>query len=44
MLKTILGSAQVNSGENTELNKQSHAKFWLTWIKYGTVLYLFFKL
>ena len=26
--RTILGSAQVNSGKNTEINKQSHVKFW----------------
>ena len=31
--------AQVNSGENTEINKQSHVKFWLNWIKYGAVSY-----
>ena len=39
MFKTILGSAQVNLGENTEINKQSHVKFWLNWIKYGAVSY-----
>ena len=39
MFKTILGSAQVNSGENTEINKQSHVKFWLNWMKYGAVSY-----
>ena len=39
MFKTILGSAQVNSVENTEINKQSHVKFWLNWIKYGAVSY-----
>ena len=39
MFKIILGSAQVNSGENTEINKQSYVKFWLNWIKYGAVLY-----
>ena len=39
MFKTILGSAQVNSGENTEINKQSHVKFELNWKKYGAVSY-----
>ena len=39
MFKIILGSAQVNSGENTEINKQSHVKFWLNWIEYGAVSY-----
>ena len=39
MFKTILGPAQVNSGENTEINKQSHVKFWMNLIKYGTVSY-----
>ena len=24
-------------GENTEINKQLHVKFWLNWIKYGAV-------
>ena len=28
MFKKILGSAQVNSWENTEINKQSYVKFW----------------
>ena len=32
--RTILGSTQVNSGENPKINKQSHVKFWLNWIKY----------
>ena len=39
MFKTISGSAQLNSGENTKINKQSHLKFWLNWIKYGAVSY-----
>ena len=26
-------------GENTEINKQSHVKFWLNWIEYGAVSY-----
>ena len=39
MFKTILGSAQVNSGQNTEIIKQSHVKFWLNWINYEAVLY-----
>ena len=29
MFRTILGSAQVNSDKNTEINKQLHVKFWL---------------
>ena len=28
MLRTILGSDQANSVKNTEINKQSHVKFW----------------
>ena len=28
MFKSILGSTQVNFGENTEINKQSHVKLW----------------
>ena len=39
MFKTILGSAQVNSRQNTEINKQSHVKFWLNWMKYEHVSY-----
>ena len=38
-VKTILGSAQVNLGENTEINKQSHVKFWLHWMKYEAISY-----
>ena len=38
MFKTILWSAQVK-GKNTEINKQSHIKFWLNWIEYGAVSY-----
>jgi hypothetical protein len=30
MLKTILGSAQVNLGENIKIKKQSHVKVWLS--------------
>ena len=39
MFKTILGSAQVNLRENTEINKQPHLKFWLDWIKHWAVSY-----
>ena len=35
----ILSWAQVNLGQNTDINKQSNAKFWLNWIKYGAVSY-----
>ena len=28
-------------GENTEINKQSHVKFWLNWKKYGAVPLLY---
>ena len=28
--RTILDSAQVNLGKKTEINKQSHVKFWLS--------------
>ena len=28
MFRSILGSDKVNSGKNTEINKQSHFKFW----------------
>ena len=28
MFRTILGSNQANLGKNTEINKQSHVKFW----------------
>ena len=28
MFRTILGSDQVNSVKNTEINKQLHVKFW----------------
>ena len=31
----------VRTGKNTEINKQSHVKFWLNWRKYETVSYLF---
>ena len=27
--RTILGSAQVNLGENTEINKKTNVEFWL---------------
>ena len=37
MFRTIFGATQVNSGENTKVNKQSLAMFWLNWIKYGSV-------
>ena len=39
MFETILDSAQVNSGQNTEIKKQSNDKFLLNWIKYGAVSY-----
>ena len=29
----------VKTGKSTEINKQSHVKFWLHWIKYGAVSY-----
>ena len=29
----------VKTGKSTEINKQSHIKFWLNWIKYGAVSY-----
>ena len=35
----MLGSSQVNSGENTEINKQLHVKHWLNWKKYEAILY-----
>ena len=41
MFITILGSDQVNSGKNTEINKQSHVMFWFYRKKYGAVSYLF---
>ena len=37
--RTILGSDQVSSGKNTEINKQSHVKFWFNRKKYGAVSY-----
>ena len=40
MFRTILGSDQVNSGKNTEINKQSYVKFWFIRKKYGAVSYL----
>ena len=40
MFRTILGSDQVNSCKNTEMNEQLHVKFWFN-RKYGTVSYLF---
>ena len=39
--KTIFGATQVNSGENTKVNKQSLVKFWPNWRKYGVVSYSF---
>ena len=39
--RTILGLAQVNSGEKTDINKQSLVKFWMNWIEYGAVSYSF---
>ena len=33
MFRTILGSAQVNSGENTEIKKQSHENILAWWNK-----------
>ena len=35
MFRTIVGSDQVNSGKNTEINKQLHVKFWFNRKKYG---------
>ena len=40
MLRTILGSDQVNSGKNKEINKQSHNKFWFNRKKYEAVSYI----
>ena len=40
MVITILGTDQVNSGKNTEINKQLHVKFWFN-KKYGADSYLF---
>ena len=31
----------VRTGKYTEINKQSDVKFWLNWIKYGSVSYSF---
>ena len=41
MFRTILGSDQANSVKNTEINKQSHFKFWFNRKKYGAVSSLF---
>jgi hypothetical protein len=30
----------IKTGKNTEINKQSDVKFWLSWRKYGAVSYL----
>ena len=38
-IRTEQFQAQVNLGQNTEINKKSHVKFWLNWIKYGAVSY-----
>ena len=35
MSRTIFGATQVNSGENTKVNKQSLVMFWLNWIESG---------
>ena len=35
--KTIL---MITSCKNTEINKQSYAKFWFNWIRFGAVSYL----
>ena len=35
--RTILGLDQANLGKNTEINKQSHVKFWFNRKKYGAV-------
>ena len=37
--RLILGSAQVNLVENTDINKQSHVKIWLNGMKYEAVSY-----
>ena len=38
----LIGSQiQSNSSKNTEINKQSHVKFWFNRKKYGAVSYLF---
>ena len=37
--KTIFCTKQVNSGKNTEVNKQLLVIFWLNWRKYGSVSY-----
>ena len=30
----------VKTGKKTEINKQSHVKFWLNWIKYGALIFI----
>ena len=41
IFKTIFCSKQVRTGRNTKINKQSEVKFWLNWIKCGSVSYSF---